>query len=144
MSQPAAATVRRSVGCWLVAVAAGVVETAIRASTAPDYDIAVQLPIRAAIYLAAIAVIAQLYHGRRWARIVLTIALGGLGLLSLLIEPVTWWAAGHAPGEFFAAADAPTLTVAVVRIVHIGAVLVALWFMYTPEANAYFRRAQEE
>jgi hypothetical protein len=124
-------------------VAAGVVETAIWALTSQEYHAAVQLPVRAAVYLIATALIIQLGRGRGWARIALTVLLGGVGLLSLLAEPVSWLAAGGSTAEFLAAVDGTTLAVAAVRIAHVAAVLTALVLMYRPTANLFFGRVAE-
>ena len=132
-------SVRGSVSSWLIAVAAGVLETLIHALTSEDYNAAVQFSIRAVVYVLATAVILQLRRGRGWARIFLTVMLGGIGLVSLLVEPLTWWTAGGSPAAFVAAADASTRTVILVRAVHVIAVLVALALMYRPSANRYFR-----
>jgi hypothetical protein len=137
-------SVRWSVRCWFPAVAAGVVETAIWALTSQDYHAAAQLPVRAAVYVVATALIIQLGRGRNWARIALTVLLGGVGLLSLLAEPVSWLAAGGSTTDFLTAADGATLTVVAVRIAHVAAVLTALVLMYRPTANMFFGRVAEE
>lgn len=116
----------------------------IQAMTSQGHDAAVQLPVRAVVYLLVAVAILQLNRGRNWARIVLTVVLGGLGLLSLLVEPVSWLAAGGSPGGFLAAADGATLAVVAVRATHVVAVLVALVLMYRPAANRFFRRALKE
>lgn len=124
---------------WLIAVAAGVLETVIQALTGEDYNVAVQLTVRSVVYVLATVVILQLRRGNGWARIVLTVVLGGLGLFSLLVEPVSGLVAGGAPGAFVGAADAPTLAVILLRTAHVVAVLIALVLMYRPAANRYFR-----
>lgn len=141
MSSPR--SVRWSVRCWFTAVAAGVVETAIWALTSQDYHASVQLPVRAAVYLVATALIVQLGRGGGWARVALTVLLGGVGLLSLLAEPVSWWVAGGSPVEFLATANAATLAVVAVRTAHVAAVLAALVLMYRPTANVFFRRVTD-
>ncbi len=146
-SHPAAVSVPRSVRwsivCWFTALAAGVVETAIWALTSQEYHAAVQLPVRAAVYLIATALIIQLGRGRGWARFALTVLLGVVGLLSLLAEPFSWLAAGGSTAEFLAAADGATLAVLAVRIAHVAAALAALVLMYRPTANVFFGRVAE-
>ena len=137
-------SVRWSVRCWFAAVAAGAVETAIWALTSQEYHAAVQLPVRATVYLVATALIIQLGRGRGWARFVLTVLLGGVGLLSLLAEPFSWWAAGGSTAEFLAGADSAMLAVVAVRIAHVAAVLTALVLMYRPTANVFFGRVAEK
>ncbi|OMC34219.1 hypothetical protein A5742_13900 [Mycolicibacterium fortuitum] len=137
-------SVRWSVWCWLLAVASGVVETAIHVLSSDQYNVAVQLAVRVVVYLVVTLVILELYRGRGWARILLTVVLGGFGLVSLLVEPASWWAAGGSPGAFLAAADGPTLAVLAMRAVHVVAVVAALILMYRPSANRYFRGPVEE
>jgi hypothetical protein len=132
--------VRVSFLLWLTAVAMGVVETVIRLlyslSGGPDSS---GLLIRAVVYTAAIYVIAQMRSGKRWARLTLAVLLGGIGTLSLVVDPISWLATGNPLGEVFARADSLFYFVAPVRVVHLAAVLAALVFMFLPAANAYFR-----
>ncbi|MDV3127415.1 hypothetical protein M1247_20995 [Mycobacterium sp. 21AC1] len=130
-----------SVRLWLTAVAAGVLEALIYVLTSPGYDVAVQLPVRVVIYLLVTALILRLRRGQGWVRMALAILLGGFGLLSLLVEPVSWWMAGGSPAAFLADADTATLAVVAVRVVHVASVLVALTLMYRPTANRFFRRS---
>ena len=134
--------VRASFVLWLVAVGAGVAETVIRVigslAGGPDSG---GLLVRALVYVAALYVIAQMRLGKRWARVTLAVLLGGIGTLSLVIDPITWLAAGNPLGEVFARADLLFVFVAPIRAVHLAAVVGALVLMYLPAANDYFRRA---
>lgn len=132
-------SVRSSVGCWLVAVACGVLESVVNALTSPDYDATVQLSIRAAVYVPVTILILRLRRGGKWTRLALTAVLGVFGLFSLLVEPVSWLLSGGAPLAFLAAADAPTLTVTALRVAHVLAVVGALALMFSPSANRFFR-----
>jgi hypothetical protein len=85
-------------------------------------------------------VIAQMRLGKRWARTALAVVLGGIGTLSLVIDPLTWLAAGNRVGEVFAKADLLFVLVAPIRVVHLAAVIGALVLMFLPAANNYFRR----
>ena len=127
---------------WLTAVAAGVAETVIRVigslAGGPDSS---GLLVRAVVYVAAVYVIAQMRLGKRWARLTLAVVLGGIGTLSLVIDPISWLAAGNPLGEVFARADLLFAFIAPIRAVHLAAVVAALIFMFLPAANAYFRRA---
>lgn len=130
---------------WLTAVAAGVVEAAIQvtqvlADTGPSAGVAMSLAIRALVYTAVVAVVAFLWHGRRWARVLLAVGLGGVGVLSLVIEPIRWLAAGGDPAIMLSTADATFAAIAVTRGIHLAAVLVALVLMFTPSVNGYLRR----
>jgi hypothetical protein len=127
---------------WLTAVAAGVAETVIRVigslAGGPDSG---GLLVRAVVYAAAVYVISRMRLGKRWARLTLAVVLGGIGTLSLVIDPISWLAAGNPLGEVLARADLLFAFVAPIRAVHLAAVVAALVFMFLPAANAYFRRA---
>jgi hypothetical protein len=135
---------------WLTAVAAGVLETIIRViyssfvSSGSGGEAAVTgVVIRAIVYIVAVYVIAQMRLGKRWARLALTILLGGIGTLSLVIDPISWLAAGNSLSEVFTEADLLFFIIAPIRTVHLAAVLAALVFMFLPAANTYFRAQRE-
>jgi hypothetical protein len=134
--------VRVSFLLWLTAVAMGVVETVIRVlyslSGGPDSS---GLLIRVVVYTAAVYVIAQMCSGKGWARLTLAVLLGGIGTLSLVVDPISWLAAGNSLGEVFAQSDPLFYFVAPIRAVHLAAVIAALVFMFLPAANTYFRAA---
>jgi len=135
--------VQASFVLWLTAVAAGVVETIIRVigslAGGPDSS---GLLIRVVVYAVAVYVIAQMRLGKGWARLALAVLLGGIGTLSLVIDPISWLAAGNSFGEVFAQADLLFVLAAPVRAVHLGAVIAALVLMFLPAANDYFRAAR--
>ncbi len=70
--------------------------------------------------------------------------LGGVGTLSLVIEPLSWLLAGGSPTAFLTTADGPALLVAGLRVVHLVAVLTALVLMFRPRANAFFGGARHD
>ena len=127
---------------WLVAVGAGVAETIVRlidslaAGAGADVSGVV---IRAIVYTAVIYVATRMRSGKRWARGTLAIALGVVGTLSLVVDPISWLAAGNSLRDVFAEADLLFAFVAPIRAVHLAAVIGALVFMYRPAADAYFR-----
>ena len=127
---------------WLTAVGAGVVETAIRVvyslAGGPESG---GLLIRALVYAVAVYINFRMRLGKRWARIALAVLLGGIGTLSLVVDPISWLAAGNGVGEVFAQADALFFIVAPIRAVHLAAVVAAFVLMFLPAANAYFRCA---
>ena len=132
---------------WLTAVAAGVVETIIRVidslsvgSGSGEADVT-GLVIRVIVYTVAVYIIAQMRLGKRWARLALTVLLGGIGTLSLVIDPISWLAGGNSLREVFTQADLLFFIIAPIRAVHLAAVIAALVFMFLPAANNYFRRA---
>jgi len=140
--------VQASFVLWLIAVAAGVFETALAIIEALSGDLGldttgviVGVGIRLIIFAAAIYVASRMRLGKNWARFVLAIGLGVIGTLSIVIGPVSWLAEGHSVGEFFADAGTMTLLFASSRAAHLLAVLAALVLMFLPAANNYFRRA---
>ena len=136
---PQPRSVRWSVWCWLTAVACGVLEALVHALTDADDDVAVQLSIRAVVYVLVTLLIVRLRRGDRWVRLALTVLLGIVGMASLLVEPISWLIAGGSPAAFLAAADGPTLMVVVLRVVHVIAVVGGLALMYSPTANRFFK-----
>jgi hypothetical protein len=69
------------------------------------------------------------------------VLLGGIGTLSLVIDPISWLAAGNSLGEVFTQADLLFVFIAPIRAVHLAAVITALVFMFLPAANKYFLSA---
>ncbi len=128
---------------WLTAVAAGIVETVIRVvgslAGGPDSS---GLLVRVIVYTVAVYVIAQMRLGKRWARLTLAILLGGIGTLSLVIDPISWLAGANSLREVFTQADLLFFIIAPIRAVHLVAVIAALVFMFLPAANNYFRAAR--
>ena len=135
--------VRASFVLWLVAVGAGIMETIIRVvgslAGGPDSS---GLLLRVVVYAVAVYVIAQMRLGKRWARIALAVVLGGIGTLSLVVDPISWLAAGNSPIEVFAEADLLFFFVSPIRALHLAAVLGALVLMFLPAANGYFRETK--
>ena len=133
---------------WLSAVAAGVIETIIRVinslivgSTSGGEADLTGVAIRVIVYTVAVYIIAQMRLGKRWARLTLAVLLGGIGTLSLVIDPISWLAGGNSLGEVFPQADLLFFIIAPIRAVHLAAVIAALVFMFLPAANMYFRSA---
>jgi hypothetical protein len=116
-----------------------VLESLVHALTDADDDVALQLSIRAVVYVLVTLLIVRLRSGENWVRLALTGLLGVLGMASLLVEPISWLNAGGSPAAFLAAADTPTLAVVALRVVHVFAVVVGLALMYNPTANRFFR-----
>jgi hypothetical protein len=138
--------VQASFVLWLTAVAAGVLETIIRviyslsvsSGSGGEVDVT-GLIIRAIIYAVVVYIILQMRLGKSWARLALAVLLGGIGTLSLVIDPISWLAAGNSVGEVFTQADLLFFIVAPIRAVHLATVIAALVFMVLPGANNYFR-----
>ena len=130
---------------WLVAVAAGLFETALVVVDATDGEVgsaaqvAAGVAVRLLVFTGAVYLAVQLRQGRNWARVALAVLLGGIGTLSLVIGPVTWLAEGGSLGDAVAAADLGSVLFAASRVVHLGAVVAAVLLMFHPAANAYIR-----
>ena len=136
---------RASFRLWLVAVAAGVFETALVVVDATSgevgsaAEVAVGVAIRLLAFTGLVALAVQLRRGRNWARVALAVLFGGLGTLSLVIGPVTWLAEGGSLTDAVAGADLGSVLFAASRVLHLGAVMAALVLMFHPAANAYLR-----
>ncbi|MFG1925514.1 hypothetical protein [Cryptosporangium sp. NPDC048952] len=141
------AVVRTAAAALVVAVAAGAVEALGMAvawglGEVPGLSggsLAAGLGMRAVIYTVVLLVVAQFWRGRNWARLTLAVGLGVVGLLSLVMEPISWLAEGNSLADALGEGGlALALTIAI-RALHVGAVLVGLVLMFRPEANRYFR-----
>jgi hypothetical protein len=137
--------VQASFRLWLVAVAAGLFETALVVVDASDgsvgsaSQVAAGVAVRLLAFTGAVYLATRLRQGRNWARVALAVLLGGIGTLSLVIGPITWLAEGGSLTDALAAADLGSVLFAASRVVHLGAVIAALMLMFHPAANAYIR-----
>jgi hypothetical protein len=130
--------VHLAVWLWLGAVAAGAGEALVRLLL-PEPPTLGQLGIRFAIYTGLAALVLALYTGRNNVRWAVAALLGGIGTLSLVVEPVSWLVAGGDPVAFLTTADVPTVLIALLRVLHVAAVLTALALMFRPASTAFFR-----
>ena len=137
---------------WLTAVAAGVLETIIRvidalgmgfaSGSSGETDVTGAIfgvVIRVIVYTLVVYIITRMRLGKRWARLTLVVLLGGIGTLSLVIDPIMWLAGGNSLSEVFTEANLLFFLIAPIRTVHLVAVIAALVFMFLPSANIYFR-----
>jgi hypothetical protein len=137
---------------WLTAVAAGVLETIIRvfdalamgwvSGSGGETDVTGTISgvvIRVIVYTLVVYMITRMRLGKRWARLTLAVLLGGIGTLSLVIDPISWLAGGNSLSDVFTEADLLFFLIAPIRAVHLAAVIAALVFMFLPAANTYFR-----
>lgn len=130
----------------LTAVGAGVLETVVRiieSLSAGSGGIGPSLVVRVIVYSLVVYAVTQMRRGKRWARLTLAVLLGGLGTLSLVIDPIMWLAAGNSPLDIFAQADLLFAFVAPIRVIHLAALFGALVFMFLPAANDYFSAARQ-
>jgi hypothetical protein len=137
---------------WLTAVAASVLETIIRIIDASamgwiwgsggETDVTGVISgvvIRVIVYTLVVYIITRMRLGKRWARLSLAVLLGGIGTLSLVIDPILWPAGGNSLSEIFAEANLLFFLIVPIRTVHLAAVIAALVLMFLPSANTYFR-----
>jgi hypothetical protein len=140
---------------WLTAVAAGVLETIIRvidalamgwaSGSGGETDVTGVISgvvIRVIIYTLVVYIITRMRLGKRWARLTLAVLLGGIGTLSLVIDPISWLAGGNSLSEVFTEANLLFFLIAPIRTVHLVAVVSALALMFLPAANTYFRSSR--
>lgn len=125
---------------WYVAIAAGAFETVLmvgdglaRDSLSPGAA-AAGAGLRVIVFAAALLLTARLARGSRAARTALLVLLGILGLGSLVVAPVVWLVAG-APGPV--RTDVVWLVFVASRLVHVGAVVAAVVWMFRPEASGW-------
>jgi hypothetical protein len=130
---------------WLLAIAAGLFETALAVidATSATTGSAAQVAVGVAVRLLAFTVLgflaARLRQGKNGARVALAVLYGGLGTLSLVLGPVSWLAEGGSPADAVAGADLLSVLFAASRVVHLGAVIAAVGLMFHPAANAYIQ-----
>ncbi|MEV4239556.1 MULTISPECIES: hypothetical protein [unclassified Nocardia] len=108
----------------------------------PNADIgslATGLAIRGGIYLVVLGVAVQMARGARWAKTVLTLGIGVIGLASLIIEPLAATLSAKQIGDLFDNLTASAVITGTFRTGHILAVLIAIPAMYHPSARRYFR-----
>ena len=135
---------------WLTAVAAGVLEMIIRiidalliaSGSGGEADLIAAISgvvIRVIVYTLVVYIITRMRLGKRWARLTLAVLLGVFGILSLVIDPISWLAGGNSLSEVFTEANLLFFLIAPIRAVHLAAVIAALVLMFLPAANTYFR-----
>ena len=137
---------------WLTAVATGVLETIIRiidallvgsaSGSGGEADLIgaiSNVAIRVIVYALVVYIITRMRLGKRWARLTLAVLLGGIGTLSLVIDPISWLAGGNSLSEVITETDLLFFLIAPIRTIHLAAVIAALVFMFLPAANTYFR-----
>lgn len=138
-------TVKLAAVAWSGAVAAGAIESALAVTrlaaegplTAPIW---LNLGLRVVVYAVAAALIVGLVRGSRAARIALTGLLSVLGLASLVVPAALALADGSTLSAALGDEGAFGPAFVAVRVAHVLLVILATIAMYTPSANASFRR----
>jgi hypothetical protein len=135
-------TARSATVLWLLAVGAGVVETVVQVGLALAGDVSTsaivgQIAVRAVIYGALFVIIDRYFRrGVPWSRYLLAGVLGTVGVVSLVTEPIGWlihngdfttidWSAGF-------------VTIAALRVVHLSAVISAVFFTFQRDTARWF------
>ncbi|MED4750810.1 hypothetical protein [Brevibacillus choshinensis] len=137
--------VKKSFMLWLVAIAAGVFEMIIAVTQILSKDsgsgnsIFIAVGIRTIIFATLLYIIVKMYYGRNWARIALAILLGGIGTLSLIIDPVKWILEGNSLDKALDSMTLYSFLFGLSRIIHLASVIAAFILMFRPAANKYYR-----
>src|SRR5262245_46190656 len=144
---PLPASLKQAVSLWLLAIGAGVFETILvvanvlwgDGSMANGEGLGAGVTIRLVIFVAMTLVALQLLRGKNWARWTIGIVLGVFGLLSLVIQPVSWLMEGHAVSEAFANLNVASAAFMLSRALHMVSVVAATVLMFVPTSNNFFR-----
>lgn len=134
---------------WLTAVAAGAFETVLAIGrmaadgTGSPGEIGIGLAIRLSVFAAAVLIARRMRDGARWARITLAIALGVLGTASMVLQPLGYLLDDGSLSAAASRAGVLDWLFGASRAVHVAAVLTAVFLMFRPESNAYFRRRRQ-
>ena len=142
-TQPPVA-VRAATAAWFLAVGAGVAESVIGVIGAlgdrstPWQALVAQIALRVIVYGGLFVVIDKFFRlGRPWSRHVLAGLLGVVGMATLVIGPIQWLLND---ADFGAIELTPGFVAfAIIRSVHVMAVIAGLVLMYQPDANRWFR-----
>ena len=135
--------VRAARTMWIIAIGAGLFETVlVLASGRAGGGAVVGVAVRVVVFATAVLVVLRMHSGRRWARLVLTVALGVLGILSLTVGPFLWLVHGNSLTRLIQDSGTIDLLFGASRVVHIAAVLGGCVLMFVPTANEYFRTSR--
>ena len=136
--------VKKSYLCWLFAIAAGVFEMALAIiqrlaeNSVIGHNIIVQIFIRSVIFAILLFIIVKMLKGKNWARIVLTVLPGGIGIISLIIGPIQLLLEGSSLYKAVFGLSNYSFIFGISRIFHLIFVVFAMILMYRPTANKYF------
>jgi hypothetical protein len=136
--------VRAATSAWFLAVGAGVAESvlgvigALSDHSMPWPALVAQIALRTVVYGGLFVVIDKFFRqGRGWSRHLLAVVLGIVGMATLVVGPISWLIDD---GDFGGIdLTAGFVAFAVIRSVHVMAVIAGVVLMYQPEANRGFR-----
>ncbi|MFI5713853.1 hypothetical protein [Kribbella sp. NPDC051620] len=137
--------VRAATAAWFLAVGAGVAESVLGVIGALDGSVAwpalvAQVAFRAIVYGGLFVVIDKYFRlGRNWSRRLLAVLLGVIGMATLIVGPIQWLLTDGDFGTIDVTAD--FVAFAVIRSIHVMAVITGVILMYQPEANRWFERS---
>lgn len=130
---------------WLLAVGSGVAESVVGVIGAIGDGVAMpaiaaQVAIRALLYGALFVVIDRYFQrGVRWSRYLLAGLLGTVGTASLVAGPIGWLLDHDLSSLDW---GPQFLLTAILRSVHLTAVLTALVLSFHPDTNRWFGNAK--
>jgi hypothetical protein len=136
---------------WLVAIGAGVFETLLVVANvlwgdgtmANREGLIAGVAIRLVIFVTMTLVALQVRLGKNWARWTIALLLGVFGLLSLVIQPISWLMEGHTVSEAFANLNFASAAFMLSRAVHTVTVVAATVLMFVPASNNFFRAQRD-
>lgn len=136
--------VRAATAAWFLAIGAGVAESvlgvigALGDRSVPWPALLAQIAFRAVVYGGLFVVIDKYFRlGRNWSRQLLAGLLGVIGMATLVVGPIQWL---RTDGDFGAIdLSVDFVAFAILRGVHVMAVITAVVLMYRPEANRWFK-----
>ncbi|WP_117214654.1 hypothetical protein [Allorhizocola rhizosphaerae] len=128
--------IQAAFGLYLFALAAGVFETALMTAGRPLSETAAPIAIRIVITTVAVVIALRMRSGRNWARITLAVALGLVGTLSLVYDPIV----SLIDGTLTAPTGATEIAFTASRALHTLAVLTATTLMFHPTTHRHFSR----
>ncbi|MET7283257.1 hypothetical protein ABZS29_33830 [Kribbella sp. NPDC005582] len=142
---PGPLTARWATLLWLLAVCAGVAESVVGVVGAIGDGVAMpaiaaQIAIRTLLYGALFVVIDRYFQrGVAWSRYLLAGLLGTVGIVSLVLAPIGWLLDHDLSSLDW---GPQFLLTAVLRSVHLTAVLTALVLSFHPDTNRWFSNAK--
>ncbi len=142
----APASVRIAYWFWIVAIVTALTELAARFLVDPRgpmqaiSESGTELAVRICAYVLLFSLATFMRRGSNVARHLLTLIYGGLGTLSLVLEPIMWVADGGDALSFLSEAGIAMWSMIVSRVLHIAAVWGGVILAYRSDASAYFRR----